>query len=122
MLLSEGDIKRIERLGYDKKQFVRTDRSGYLKLRNTQNHCLFYKMDTKECKIYDSRPEGCRIYPVLFDSAVGIAVDRLCTARSTLNWQEQAETGLKLNDLLNRIDKEAQHRIKRKSRRAKVGT
>jgi uncharacterized protein len=117
MLLSEGDIKRIERLGYGTKRFVRIDKAGYAKLRNTQKHCVFYDPLKKECSIYDRRPEGCHVYPVVFDYSAGIVVDEICGERNTMTYQEQAETGLQVKSLLTRIDKEAQKRVKKKSRK-----
>jgi hypothetical protein len=118
MLLSESDIGRIERIGYDAKRFVRIDKTSYAKLRNTQKHCVFYNPAKKECLIYDKRPEGCRIYPVVFDYSTGIAVDETCSERNSVSYQEQAETGLQVKSLLARIDKEAQKRARKKSQKA----
>jgi Fe-S-cluster containining protein len=115
MLVTQDDIRRIERLGFEKQRFVRMGSSGYFMLKNNHKHCVFFDAEKKECKVYDARPEGCRVYPVLFDDSFGIVVDELCRAKCTIGAQEQAETGLKLKSLLDRIDKEARKRVKKKS-------
>ncbi|MBE8539282.1 YkgJ family cysteine cluster protein [Geoglobus acetivorans] len=64
MQLSERDLKRIESLGYDRNDFsVEVD--GVRILRNIDGKCLFLK--DGQCSIYDSRPLGCRLYPVVYD-------------------------------------------------------
>lgn len=64
MLLSLKDIQRIEKLGYMRSVFAKKSK-GWIQLRNVQGRCVFH--DGTHCRIYDHRPEGCRLYPVVFD-------------------------------------------------------
>jgi len=78
MVLTEEDIKRIAELGYPKEYFV--DLAGsFPKLRNVNGHCVFLDEETGKCLIYDSRPLGCRLYPLVYDAKEGkVIVDSLC--------------------------------------------
>jgi len=64
MLLSNDDVERIRKLGFDSKFFV-AEKNGWLYLKNHDGRCVFH--DGVKCLIYDNRPEGCRLYPVIFD-------------------------------------------------------
>ena len=110
MLLSTEDIERLERKGYSKEFFVRFDRAGYAKLRNQQDHCVFYDVEKRRCKVHADRPLGCRIYPVIYDEARGIVVDSICHAQSTVTEKQKAKRGKKVLKLLEKIDTEAKKR------------
>ena len=65
------DIKRIKNQGYRYKDFViRRKRERYLK--NVNGKCFFLGDDG--CKIYSSRPDGCRLYPLVYNENTGQAV------------------------------------------------
>ncbi len=64
MPLTEDDLKRIEKLGFKRGDFT-VEAEGETRLRNRAKKCFFLK-DGK-CGIYESRPEGCRIYPLVYD-------------------------------------------------------
>lgn len=64
MLLSNADIKRIENLGFPRDLFV-DDVEGWPQLKNQNGHCVFH--DGMKCLIYTNRPEGCALYPVIYD-------------------------------------------------------
>lgn len=57
------------------QEFVTPDRSssfyieenGNKYLKNIDDHCYFFDITTKKCKIYDIRPLGCRFYPMVYD-------------------------------------------------------
>jgi len=110
MLLSKEDIERLERKGYRKEFFVRFDRAGYAKLRNRQDHCVFYNVENRTCNVRGERPLGCRIYPVIYDEARGIVVDDICKAQSTVSEEQKAKRGQKVLKLLKKIDAEAKKR------------
>lgn len=76
MLLSKTDIKRIMKLGYRLEDFaVKTD-EGW-KLKNSSGRCVF--LGEYGCKIYPYRPEGCRLYPLVYDENYGsIRFDDAC--------------------------------------------
>ncbi len=110
MLLSIDDISRLEELGYRKEFFVLFDEGGYARLRNLDNHCVFYHVENQRCKIYGFRPLGCRLYPVIYDEQKGIVLDIICRATGHLNEKQIARRGCKVLRLLDRIDAEAESR------------
>ena len=110
MMLSEMDIKRLEKIGYSPKEFVRYDRQGFAKLRNRRGHCVFYDLEKKRCKVYKFRPSGCRTYPIIYSEGEGIIVDDLCPLKNTVSKRELKRKGIELMKLLHRIDEEAAER------------
>jgi len=71
MPLTGIDIKRITNQGYRYKDFViRRKRERYLK--NINGKCFF--LGENGCKIYSSRPEGCRLYPLVYNENTRQAV------------------------------------------------
>ena len=115
MLLSTKDIKRLEKKGYNTDFFVRFDREGYATLRNYQGYCVFYDPEKRSCKVRAHRPEGCRIYPVLYDEDKGITVDTICPSRNTVTDKQKAKKGEKVLKLLKTIDAEAKNRRRTKT-------
>ena len=65
MLISNRDIKRIEKLGFSINFFV-DDVEGWLQLKNKNGLCVFH--DGTKCLIYPQRPKGCTLYPVIYDA------------------------------------------------------
>ena len=110
MLLSEKDIDRLLKKGFDLKYFVKFDKYGYAFLKNNKGHCVFRDIKNHQCNVYPDRPEGCQVYPVILDEEKGIVLDDICQARSTIGENEKAKKGKKVIKLLNRIDKEAASR------------
>jgi Fe-S-cluster containining protein len=107
MMLSNGDIECLERMGYDRQEFVRYDRHGFVRLKNHRGFCVFYDVEKRRCRIYRRRPLGCRVYPVIFSEQEGIILDDLCPMKSTVSKIELARKGKRLMKLLQRIDAEA---------------
>jgi Fe-S-cluster containining protein len=64
MILSYRDIENIQKMGYDRQFFV-SERNGWLQLKNHQDRCVFH--NGTRCTIYHQRPEGCTLYPVVYD-------------------------------------------------------
>lgn len=64
MILSYRDIENIQKQGYDSKFFV-TEHDGWLQLKNDTGRCVFH--NGTRCTIYHQRPEGCTLYPVVYD-------------------------------------------------------
>jgi Fe-S-cluster containining protein len=110
MLLSEKDIERLERKGYDRAFFVRFDSEGYATLRNHRGYCVFYDAEKKRCKVRAHRPLGCRIYPVIYDEDKGIIVDHICPSSGSVTEKQKAKRGEKVLKLLKTIDAEAERR------------
>ncbi len=111
MLLSAEDISRLERKGYRRDFFARFDKEGFALLRNRQGRCVFYDPGKRGCDVYVSRPEGCRVYPVIYDEEKGIIVDDICHAQATITESEKNSRGRKVRKLLDRIDSQARKRI-----------
>jgi len=122
MLLSAEDITRLEKKGYSKESFVRFDAEGYALLRNRQGCCVFYNTKKRRCEVYAYRPLGCRVYPVILDEELGIVVDHICHAQTTISEEEKARRGKRVLRLLKKIDMEAQsRRTKRRLTSTKSG-
>jgi Fe-S-cluster containining protein len=111
MLLSEEDIRCLEKLGYNRENFGQLNEEGFAQLKNREKYCVFYDIEGKRCKVYRSRPLGCRIYPVVFceeeDAAV---VDDLCPVGDTVSERKLRSKGKRLVRLLRVIDAEAERR------------
>ena len=110
MLLSGGDIEKLEREGYLREFFALFDKEGYAKLRNMQSHCVFYDVKSSRCKVYAARPLGCRLYPVIYDETKGMVVDDICPAEGNWNEKKIERRGKKVIKLLGKIDAEAKRR------------
>ena len=110
MLLSEADMARLKKAGYDPKGFMHVNCDGFVRLRNRGGYCVFYDCAGRHCRVYGLRPLGCRIYPVIYCEDEGVVVDNLCPMSWTVSrTQIKAETP-KLLRLLRRIDSEAETR------------
>lgn len=105
MMLSEADIARLERLGYERPTFVRYDGHGFARLKNRQGFCVFYDVAKHRCRIYKHRPLGCQLYPVVYGEQA--LVDDLCPMRNTASKAEIRRKGRKVIKLLQAIDNEA---------------
>ena len=91
MPLSNGDIEQIKGLGFDYDYFV-VSRDGQLQLKNYGGRCVFN--DGKQCLIYENRPEGCKLYPIVYDEDKNCAVlDEDCPHRNSFKISE-VELGL----------------------------
>ena len=110
MLLTNADIKRLERKGYKRGFFAQFDAAGYVKLRNRRGYCVFYDAETKRCRVYRERPSGCRLYPVIYFEGKGVDVDNLCLARNKWNRKQIEKKSAKLMKLIEKIDSEAKQR------------
>lgn len=76
MLLSPADLLRIERLGYERADFAVKAADGWC-LKNVSGCCVFLAKDG--CTIYPHRPEGCHLYPLIYDETSRQAIlDYLC--------------------------------------------
>ena len=71
MILSIRDVDRIR--NNDPKNlpianFIEKTDDGLFQLRNKNGFCVFFDSTIKLCKIYEARPQGCRFYPLIYDS------------------------------------------------------
>jgi Fe-S-cluster containining protein len=76
MLLSPEDLRRIVGLGYELDDFAVQEEAGW-SLKNVSGRCVF--LGKEGCRIYPNRPEGCHLYPLIYDETSGQAIlDHLC--------------------------------------------
>ncbi len=75
MPLTQSDIARLERVtGKDRDAFSIVDdqEEGPRRLKNQNGQCVFLEADG--CGVYDDRPSGCRLYPLVLDPETGQGV------------------------------------------------
>lgn len=93
MPLTEADIRRIEKLGYRREDFSVLDDELVPQLRNDSGHCVF--LTRGKCSIYEDRPEGCRLYPLVWDRDTGKVVrDDFCPYTKEFGKTPQNEAAL----------------------------
>ncbi len=108
MPLSNADISRIRGLGFCEDSFVVKENGGR-KLRNSKGRCVFH--NGQICTIYDARPEGCRIYPVLFNMHTReIVLDSHCPHMERFSITSGVSHDL--TALVKRLRKEKRGRLK----------
>lgn len=108
MPLTESDISRIEALGHRRDEFSVLDDEFVPQLRNDAGHCVFLGADER-CTIYAARPEGCRLYPLVWDRDVRRVVrDDFCPYRSEFSVSPQQEAAVLR--VLNVLEFEARER------------
>jgi uncharacterized protein len=110
MLLCKKDITRLEKKGFSQAQFVNFDKHGYATLKNREGYCVFYDFKNHRCGVYEDRPSGCRVYPVILDEDTGIILDEICRSRNTISNGEMGRKGKRVVRLLEVIDAEALQR------------
>jgi Fe-S-cluster containining protein len=110
MLLSYQDIERIKKLGFDTNFFV-TGRDGWLKLKNQDGRCVFH--NSIMCTIYEKRPDGCKLYPIIYDKDEKHAIfDKDCPKRDKFYMSKSITK--QLYDLVLKIEIERAERKKLK--------
>ena len=107
MELSREDIRKIIGKGYRFEEFTVIDK-GVTRLRNVDGYCYFYKQVDKKCQIYEKKPMGCYLYPVVYLENEGNIIDELCPMGHTISEQELKTKGKILDKLLKKIDNEIQ--------------
>jgi Fe-S-cluster containining protein len=100
MSLSVFDVTKILKRGYDLSDFtIKADGGRHLK--NIAGRCAFLSEDG--CMIYPYRPEGCKLYPLIYDEELRKAVmDHLCPFASEFDVKKEDIT--KLKNLLERLE------------------
>lgn len=91
MMLTGKDVERLERLGFKRDEFCVRD-GNFLKLRNIKGLCFFLDPGKGLCTVYENRPEGCRIYPIVFDLLRRKCIlDKTCPYRDMVSEEELLE-------------------------------
>jgi Fe-S-cluster containining protein len=107
MLLTQEDLERIESQGYKRRDFCinRKQAGGFWQLRNVENRCYFLLKEGK-CSIYDIRPKGCKLYPlILILDTDDIVIDDDCReqkwfAKQIYNSEQEKSIRFLANTLL----------------------
>lgn len=109
MELSSKDIKRLEEMGYHRREFTVDGQDGVTRLRNVKGWCYFYDAGESKCRIYTNRPLGCCIYPIMYliDDHT-IIIDKLCPMGASVSERELRRKGRILIKLLRVIDSDAE--------------
>jgi len=84
MPLLNEDIAHIEKHGFDKDSFSVIS-EGIRTLKNIDGKCVFLKGD--RCSIYSIRPEGCKLYPLIYSRGKTI-LDNECPYNSEFDFSE----------------------------------
>jgi Fe-S-cluster containining protein len=108
MQLSSQDVRRLEKLGYETEDFT-TTKGRFRTLKNVHGICYFLDPKTNMCRVYPSRPEGCKYYPIIFslDKGKPILDKEYCRKAHTVTENEMKKTTSKLRKLIKRIIKES---------------
>ncbi len=102
MPLTEEDIATIESLGFRREDFVIVV-DGIPRLRNVNGRCYFLD-ESNRCRIYEHRPIGCRIYPVVLDVETGRAVvDDICPKKDSVSGRDLKRAEAILRKLVRKI-------------------
>lgn len=109
MLLINYDVDRIKKLGFEKNFFVIED-GCLLRLKNESGRCVFLK--DYGCSIYEYRPEGCRLYPLVYNPYKNhFEMDHLCPFNFEFKISE--EDGEYLKRFIKTLEVEEMYRRKK---------
>jgi Fe-S-cluster containining protein len=104
MPLTRVDMRRITRKGFRLSDFA-VKVGAEWRLRNSSGHCFFLSGDM--CMIYSHRPEGCRLYPLVYNEDMGKStMDDLCP--HGMEFETDKEDVASLIRLIRRLEKEAE--------------
>jgi len=110
MTLTKKDAERIDAQGYQRSEYLVKGSDGFCELRNVEGHCYFYDPETKLCKIYEARPDGCRYYPVVYNVKKRKCVlDSDCPLREVITRQEMRKICHKVKRNVETLIVEAKH-------------
>jgi len=113
MVLTTRDIQTIQKVGYETRFFV-SKRNGWLQLKNDKGRCVFHNGTI--CTIYDNRPEGCVLYPIVYDKDHRVAIlDDECPQRHCFCLSHDKTQ--QLYTLIFLLEKERLERKKEKKKR-----
>ena len=106
MPLTEDDVMRIEKLGFKRVDFT-VEAEGETRLSNRARQCFF--LEDVRCRIYESRPEGCRIYPLIYDTdSHKFIYDTVCPHNT--EFKATREDKDRLKRLIRKLEREAAKR------------
>jgi len=74
----------LEKKGYS-DFYVR--KGGFYRLLNINGKCVFLNLDN-QCVIYENRPLGCRVYPLIYDEERGVVLDSECPLADSVGCED----------------------------------
>ena len=100
MLLLKEDVERIVGLGFEEKFFASKSK-GFMVLKNSRaGRCVFH--NGTQCTIYENRPKGCKLYPIIFsEDSMSAVKDDLCPYREEFRLSEKSKR--ELSDVYTRL-------------------
>ena len=108
MLLRSSDILLIRGLGFSEDFFI-VKKNGNRQLKNLLGRCVFH--NGQRCTIYDYRPEGCRLYPAIFDEDLGETdLDSYCPNQR--DFQLTPNISHEVIKLVTKLDVESKRRLR----------
>jgi Fe-S-cluster containining protein len=108
MILTKKDIQTIQKLGYAFDFFVQEE-NRWLQLKNHQGRCVFHNGTI--CTIYDQRPKGCMLYPIVYNKDFQKAIlDSDCPQRQCFKLTK--EKSVDLHRLIRMLEEERAERKK----------
>jgi len=112
MPLSNLDLNRILKLGYRIEYFAMKTKEEW-RLKNNSGRCVF--LSEEGCGIYSHRPEGCCLYPLVYDENLKRGViDHLCP--HGYEFKLQKNDVVRLRNLIKKLDRQTEFRIDSRSR------
>ena len=106
MLLSKEDVEKLESAGFSREDFTSIGKDGLMRLRNVREWCYFYNSVEKKCQVYEDRPLGCLLYPVIYSIDEGVVADKLCPMRHAISKHELTMKGKILLKHIKKITSE----------------
>ncbi len=107
MPLTDDDLKDIEKLGFKREDFT-VKAEGENRLKNKGGQCFF--LEEGRCRIYECRPQGCRMYPLIYDVDLHKFVfDSVCPHSAEFKTTREDKDSLK--HLIRKLEREAAKRM-----------
>jgi Fe-S-cluster containining protein len=111
MTLTEADRARLEAVGH--RDFFIVNEGDDLQLLNVDSHCVF--LADGRCSVYDDRPEGCRIYPLILDLSVDrVLRDAFCPWAEEFRFTREDEVRLRRSV----VEEESERRVRASRKRS----
>ena len=110
MPLTLADIERLTALGHRMQEFSEPDEDeGYLRLHNTDEGACFFLAADGRCRVQESKPEGCRLYPFIYDEDEDKVIrDGICPYNEA--FVPPADVERRVRELIGRLTHEARAR------------
>lgn len=114
MPLTFADIDRLTALGNRLNEFSVNDADGSIRLRNVADGSCFFLEKNGRCRVNDTKPEGCRLYPFIWDEGARKTIrDDYCPY--TAEFLPPPDVDAKVRELVGRLETESRGRLSPRS-------